>query len=123
AAVKAGLLQPPWRKSRPASTHVHGHCHQKAFDTFEATLALLRALPGADVKPIESSCCGMAGSFGHEKGHYDISMKMGEAALFPAVRAAQSSTIAAAGVSCRQQIAAGTGRHAHHPFVLLAEWL
>jgi Fe-S oxidoreductase len=123
AEIRAGRLKPPWQKSRAASIRVHGHCHQKAFDTFDATLALLRTLPGADVKAIESSCCGMAGSFGHEKGHYDVSMKMGEAALFPAVRAAKESTIAASGVSCRQQIADGTGRHAHHPFALLAEWL
>jgi Fe-S oxidoreductase len=123
AEIRAGRVKAPWKKSRAASLRVHGHCHQKAFDTFDATLALLRTLPGADVKAIESSCCGMAGSFGHEKGHYDISMKMGEAALFPAVRAAQGCTIAASGVSCRQQIADGTGRVAHHPFTLLDEWL
>ena len=108
----------------PAATiHVHGHCHQKAFDTFNATLELLKMIPGCDVKAIESSCCGMAGSFGHEKGHYDVSMKMGEAALFPAVRAAPQSSIAAAGVSCRQQIHDGTGRVARHPMQFLAESL
>jgi len=75
------------------------------------------------VKAIESSCCGMAGSFGHEKGHFDVSMKMGELALFPAVRAAGGSMIAASGVSCRQQIVDGTGRVARHPLALLAEAL
>jgi len=122
-AIAAGKIEPPWRRTPAASIRVHGHCHQKAFDTFDATLALLRTLPGADVQAIESSCCGMAGSFGHEIGHYDVSMKMGELALFPAVRAAGESTIAAAGVSCRQQIADGTGRAARHPLALLAEAL
>ena len=121
--IREGSVQPPWRRPAAAPIRVHGHCHQKAFDTFGDTLALLKTLPGADVKPIESSCCGMAGSFGHERGHYDVSMKMGEAALFPAVRAAGDSAIAASGVSCRQQIADGTGRVAQHPFVLLAQSL
>jgi Fe-S oxidoreductase len=102
---------------------VHGHCHQKAFGTFDATLELLRTLPGADVAAIESSCCGMAGAFGHEKGHYDVSMKMAELALLPAVRAAPDATIVASGTSCRQQIADGSGREALHPFTLLARSL
>ena len=125
AEIGAGRMQVPWREPRGESSplRVHGHCHQKAFDTFDATLALLRTLPGRDVQPIASSCCGMAGSFGHEMGHYDVSMKMGEAALFPAVRAAPEATIVAAGVSCRQQIADGTGRHALHPMTLLARSL
>jgi len=96
---------------------VHGHCHQKAFGTFDATLALLRTLPGAHVEAIESGCCGMAGAFGHE--HYDVSMQVGEANLLPAVRAAGDCEIAATGTSCRQQIAHGTGRAASHPVVLL----
>jgi Fe-S oxidoreductase len=123
AAIAEGKIEPPWKATPAASIRVHGHCHQKAFDTFDATLRLLKTLPGCDVKAIESSCCGMAGSFGHEKGHYDVSMKMGEAALFPAVRAAGESAIAAAGVSCRQQIVDGTGRVARHPLALLAEAL
>jgi Fe-S oxidoreductase len=122
-AIAEGRVAPPWKATPAASIRVHGHCHQKAFETFDATLKLLKTLPGCDVKAIESSCCGMAGSFGHEKGHYDVSMKMGEAALFPAVRAAKDSAIAAAGVSCRQQIADGTGRTARHPLVLLADAL
>jgi Fe-S oxidoreductase len=99
----------------------HGHCHQKAFGTFDASVALLRTLPGARVEAIESSCCGMAGSFGHE--HYDVSMKMAEASLLPAVRAAPDATIVAAGTSCRAQIAHGTGRAALHPVNLLAKAL
>jgi Fe-S oxidoreductase len=123
AAIAEGKVAPPWKAAPASSIRVHGHCHQKAFGTFDATLELLKTLPGCDVKAIESSCCGMAGSFGHEKGHYDVSMKMGEAALFPAVRAARDCSIAAAGVSCRQQIVDGTGRVAHHPLALLAEAL
>jgi FAD/FMN-containing dehydrogenase/Fe-S oxidoreductase len=126
AEIGAGRVAAPW-KQKPgpdlglAPVLVHGHCHQKAFGTFDATLALLRTLPGAKVEAIESSCCGMAGSFGHE--HYDVSMKMAELALLPAVRRAPGAAIAAAGTSCRQQIAHGTGRAAVHPIVLLAEAL
>jgi Fe-S oxidoreductase len=116
--IGAGRLQPAWRGKAPERVLVHGHCHQKAFGTFEATLALLRTLPGTKVEAIESSCCGMAGSFGHE--HYDVSMKMAELSLLPAVRAAPGAAVAAAGTSCRQQIAHGTGREALHPLVLLA---
>jgi Fe-S oxidoreductase len=111
----------PWKRAPAQPIRVHGHCHQKAFGTFEATLALLRTLPGAEVQAIESSCCGMAGSFGHE--HYDVSMRMAEAALLPAVRAAPGATIAAAGTSCRSQIGHGAGREARHPIAILAEGL
>jgi Fe-S oxidoreductase len=121
ARIASGEIAPPWRNAPAQPIKVHGHCHQKAFGTFDATLALLRSLPGASVEPIESSCCGMAGSFGHE--HYDVSMKMGEAALLPAVRAAPGAIVAAAGTSCRQQIAHGAGRVAKHPLVVLAEAL
>jgi Fe-S oxidoreductase len=119
-AKPAGPGPGPKRESR-GLTLVHGHCHQKAFGTFEATLALLRTLPGAQVEAIESSCCGMAGSFGHE--HYDVSMKMAELSLLPRVRGAPEALVAAAGTSCRQQIAHGAGRAAVHPLVLLAEAL
>ena len=118
--MAAGRITPPWRRS-PGTLRVHGHCHQKAFGAFDATLALLRTLPGAKVEPIESGCCGMAGSFGHE--HYDVSMKMGELALLPAVREAKGATIVAAGTSCRQQVEHGTAREAKHPIVVLAEAL
>ncbi len=124
AQVRSGTITPAWKAGAGESIRVHGHCHQKAFGTFDATLELLRTIPGADVAAIESSCCGMAGAFGHELGHYDVSMKMAEAALLPAVRAAPATTkIAAAGTSCRQQIADGAGRVAHHPIALLAELL
>ena len=120
AGMRSGAFAAPWRRSPASRVHVHGHCHQKAFGTFEATLELLRTLPGTAVDAIESSCCGMAGSFGHE--HYDVSMAMAEISLLPAVRRAEGA-IAAAGTSCRQQIAHGAGRPARHPMVLLAEAL
>ena len=121
--IREGRLQPAWKRTPARPLRVHGHCHQKAFGTFEATLELLRTLPGAEVMAIESSCCGMAGAFGHEKGHYDASMKMAEVALLPAVRAAPEATVVAAGTSCRQQIEHGTGRKALHPVAVLAEAL
>ena len=121
--LRDGRIEAPWRKPCDAEVRVHGHCHQKAFDTFNATLALLKTLPGARVSAIESSCCGMAGAFGHEKGHYDVSMRMAEMALLPAVRAAPGATVVAAGTSCRQQIADGAAREALHPMTLLARCL
>jgi FAD/FMN-containing dehydrogenase/Fe-S oxidoreductase len=121
--LREGRVQPAWKKPLEGTIRVHGHCHQKAFDVFGATLALLRTVPGADVGAIESSCCGMAGAFGHEKGHYDVSMRMAELSLLPAVRAARDATIVAAGTSCRQQIADGAGREAMHPLAVLARCL
>jgi FAD/FMN-containing dehydrogenase/Fe-S oxidoreductase len=97
----------------------HGHCHQKALAGTAATLALLRGIPGAEVAEVDAGCCGMAGSFGFEREHYRLSMRIGELRLFPAVRAeAPDTIIAATGVSCRQQIAHGTGRRAWHPLEL-----
>ena len=124
AEIAAGRIEPAWRAAPAAKEiRVHGHCHQKAFGTFDATLHLLRTIPGSRVAAIESSCCGMAGSFGHELGHYDISMKMAEIALLPAVRSAPDAAIVAAGTSCRNQIAHGAGRRARHPLAILAECL
>jgi len=98
----------------------HGHCHQKAVTGTAATVALLRAIPGAEVTEVDAGCCGMAGSFGFEAEHYDLSMRIGELRLFPAVRAEPGGTIvAASGVSCRQQIAHGTGRAAQHPLEIV----
>jgi FAD/FMN-containing dehydrogenase/Fe-S oxidoreductase len=98
----------------------HGHCHQKAVTGTAATVALLRAIPGAEVTEVDAGCCGMAGSFGFEAEHYDLSMRIGELRLFPAVRAEPRETIiAASGVSCRQQIAHGTGRPARHPLEIV----
>ena len=98
-----------------AKAMVHGHCHQKAFDAFKPTVALLKQIPGLDVQPIESSCCGMAGAFGYEAKHYDVSMKMAELALLPAIRKGDAEALVVAdGTSCRHQIADGAGREAVH---------
>ncbi|MEU4164082.1 FAD-linked oxidase C-terminal domain-containing protein [Actinoplanes sp. NPDC026670] len=94
----------------------HGHCHQKAEVGTAATVVLLRRIPGVEVTELDAGCCGMAGSFGFESEHYDLSMRIGDLRLFPAVRETPADTIVAAtGVSCRQQIRHGTGRAARHP--------
>ena len=106
------------------SVLLHGHCHQKALVGSSPSLQLLRLLPGARVEEVDSGCCGMAGSFGYEKEHYEMSLAIGERRLFPAIRAADPACeIVAAGVSCRQQIAHGTGRRAKHLVEVLAEAL
>jgi FAD/FMN-containing dehydrogenase/Fe-S oxidoreductase len=102
-------------KPMPRTVLLHGHCHQKAFGAMGAVEQVLRLVPGLQVATVESSCCGMAGAFGMEAEHYQVSMKMAEAALLPAVRAAQADTIVVAdGTSCRQQIGEGAGRSALH---------
>ena len=94
---------------------VHGHCHQKALVGTAPTLAVLKLPSGFEVEEIPSGCCGMAGSFGYEAEHYDVSMNIGNQRLFPAVQAADASTeIVADGISCRQQIQHATGRRARH---------
>jgi FAD/FMN-containing dehydrogenase/Fe-S oxidoreductase len=119
AAVADGRLTLAQRGA-PRRIMFHGHCHQKAITGTAATLALLRAIPGAEVTEVDTGCCGMAGSFGFEAEHYDLSMRIGELRLFPAVRAEPPDTIiAASGVSCRQQIAHGTGREARHPLEIV----
>jgi Fe-S oxidoreductase len=87
---------------------LHGHCHQKAFGVMPAVQQALSLVPDLKVETIESSCCGMAGAFGYEAEHYEVSMKMAEASLLPRVRAAAEDTILVAdGTSCRHQIADG----------------
>jgi FAD/FMN-containing dehydrogenase/Fe-S oxidoreductase len=91
---------------------LHAHCHQKAFGAVGAVLEVLRLIPGATPELIESSCCGMAGSFGYQAGHFAISMQMAEANLLPAIRRRPEAIIVADGTSCRHQIRDGTRRHA-----------
>ena len=93
---------------------LHGHCHQKAFDAMPAVQRVLGMVPGVSVKTVETSCCGMAGSFGYEAEHVEVSKAMAEMALLPAVRNAPNATVVADGTSCRHQIADGTGREAIH---------
>jgi Fe-S oxidoreductase len=106
------------------TAHLHGHCHQKAFGAFGAVEAALRLVPGLDVRPMESSCCGMAGAFGYQAETYDVSMAMGELTLFPAVRGADADAlIVADGFSCRHQIEHGTARKPLHVAEVLADAL
>ncbi len=103
---------------------IHGHCHQKALGSIEATFAMLNLPKNNTVTIYNSGCCGMAGSFGYEKEHFDISMQMGEDTLFPKIRATDVETlIAAAGTSCRHQIFDGTNRKALHPVTILKSCL
>ena len=93
----------------------HGHCHEKSLVGTAPSLAALRLPPGYQVELINSGCCGMAGSFGFEKEHYDVSMAIGEQVLFPAIREHGTDwEVAVMGVSCRQQVEHGTGRPARH---------
>lgn len=103
---------------------VHGHCHQKSLIGTDPTLDVLRGTKGFTVHEIASGCCGMAGSFGYEKEHYDFSMKIGELRLFPQVRkTSPEDVIVASGFSCRSQIEHGTKREGIHLACALAEHL
>lgn len=111
--AEAGRFAPQWRP-QPGKALLHGHCHHKALVGNESSVAALR-LAGYEVEVIPSGCCGMAGDFGYEISHYEISRAIGEDRLFPAVRAATPETIiVASGTSCRHQIAHFTERHAMH---------
>ncbi|MFC3417792.1 FAD-binding and (Fe-S)-binding domain-containing protein [Algoriphagus hitonicola] len=99
---------------------LHGHCHQKALSSLTWTQKILSLPANYSVETIPSGCCGMAGSFGYEKEHFEVSQQVGELVLFPAVRNTEETTlIAAPGTSCRHQIADGTGRKAKHPVEIL----
>jgi Fe-S oxidoreductase len=118
-ASEAGALSLPLR-SPAARVMLHGHCHQKAHDVMPAIRRTLALLPDTEVEMIESSCCGMAGAFGYGVETEAVSRRMGELALFPAVRGAGRDTLVVAdGTSCRHQIADGTGREAIHVARLL----
>jgi Fe-S oxidoreductase len=118
---RRGTLSLPLQPNGQRSAYLHGHCHQKALGTMPDVLAALQLLPGLSVEVIESSCCGMAGAFGYEAEHYDVSMRMAERSLLPAVRAAPpEALILADGTSCRHQIADGAGRQAEHVARLFA---
>jgi Fe-S oxidoreductase len=107
---------------RRGSVMLHGHCHQKAFGAMDAVRGALALCKGLTVETVESSCCGMAGAFGYAAETYDVSLKMGELALLPAVRQAPAEAIVAAdGFSCRHQILHGGGRPARHVVQILRE--
>lgn len=109
---------------KPAHVYFHGHCQQKAIATTLATKKALALPQNYVVEEIKSGCCGMAGSFGYEKEHFDLSMKIGEMVLFPAIqKAAEDAWIVASGTSCRHQIKDGTRRKAVHPVEVLYQAL
>lgn len=118
--VEKGNIHPEQFTSEQQVIKLHGHCYQKAFHLVGVTEKLLSLPLNYTVEVIPSGCCGMAGSFGYEKEHYDISMKVAELVLLPAVRsAAENVVIAAAGTSCRHQIKDGVGRKSYHPIEIL----
>ncbi|MCB1672593.1 MAG: FAD-binding protein [Pseudomonadales bacterium] len=122
--LEAGRLQLDLGPITARRVLLHGHCHQKAFNALSPVQKLLARVPGLEVQVIDSSCCGMAGSFGYESEHYQASMQMGELALFPAVRAAGAEDLVVAdGTSCRTQIQHGTGVRAVHVAQVLRQSL
>jgi FAD/FMN-containing dehydrogenase/Fe-S oxidoreductase len=120
--VQAGRCRLPLRP-RAEKCVVHGHCHQKALVGTGGTAAALRLVPGLDVTVLDTGCCGMAGSFGFEKEHYDLSVTIANQALLPALAAAPEATVVAPGTSCRHQIADLARRRALHPLEVLGEQL
>jgi FAD/FMN-containing dehydrogenase/Fe-S oxidoreductase len=118
----AGRFELPVKAMPGQAALLHGHCHQKAFNTAGAAAEALRLIPELNVESFDSTCCGMAGSFGFEAEHYDVSMKIGELGVLPKMReAAPETLLAACGISCRHQIADGTGREARHIVRILDE--
>lgn len=115
ADIKSGATTLPLKDQAGRIAHLHGHCHQKAFAAMAAVEATLRAIPGLEVRPIESSCCGMSGAFGYGADTMDVSLAMAELSLLPAVRKAGAQDLVVAdGTSCRHQIHDGAGREALH---------
>jgi Fe-S oxidoreductase len=120
--AKVGTLKLNFKEaSKPVL--FHGHCHQKAFAAVTPAMELLKLIPKAEPKLIESSCCGMAGSFGYEAEHIEVSKQMAELSLLPSIRKSPDSWVVADGTSCRHQIADGTKREAVHIARILAAHL
>ncbi len=118
--ARAGRIGPGDFVATPVEILLHGHCHQKALSSVGDAVAALSLPSGHRVRTSGAGCCGMAGAFGYEREHHAVSLRIGELALFPAVRAATpDAVIVAAGTSCRAQIADGTGRRAEHPAAVL----
>lgn len=127
--VEAGRITSTDFKADAVEIWLHGHCHQKALVGTEKTVQAFKLLSGAKIHVIPSGCCGMAGSFGYEKEHYQTSLAIGEMVLFPTIRKAVTNAddvtpclVSAPGTSCRQQILDGTGIHAVHPIEILYRW-
>ncbi|WP_347174617.1 FAD-binding and (Fe-S)-binding domain-containing protein [Polaribacter uvawellassae] len=119
-----GIIDTSLFTSESKTLKIHGHCHQKALSSTAASFNILNIPKNYSVTILNTGCCGMAGSFGYEKEHYDLSMQVGEDTLFPKVRNCATDTeIIAAGTSCRHQIFDGTKRIAKHPISILKEAL
>jgi len=111
-------------KSGPPKILLHGHCHQKSMGLVPPAKELLSKIPGSTVVDLDAGCCGMAGSFGYSKDHYDVSRQIGERKLFPQVRKkGADDCVVAGGTSCRHQISDFTGEKAQHPALLLRSLL
>lgn len=122
--IDAGRITSVSFRSAERTIKLQGHCHQKSLSTMVPTVKLLELPKGYTVQMIPSGCCGMAGSFGYEKEHYELSQKIGELVLYPTIRTTSKDTlIAAPGTSCRHQIKDGTDRLALHPVEILHEAL
>jgi Fe-S oxidoreductase len=118
--IGAGRCELPLTR-QPATCLLHGHCHQKALHGTGGSVAALRLVPGLSVSVLDAGCCGMAGSFGYEHEHYDLSVQIAGLQLLPALRAEPEATVVATGTSCRHQIRDLAGRRAVHPMEVLAE--
>jgi Fe-S oxidoreductase len=111
-------------RAGPTRVLLHGHCHQKSMGLVAPAKALLSRIPGAEVVDLDAGCCGMAGSFGYTREHFDVSRRIGERRLLPAARSlAASDVLVASGVSCRHQVHDFTGVRAQHPAELLQSLL
>jgi Fe-S oxidoreductase len=110
-------------RPRAGRALVHGHCQQKALVGTSGTVAALRRIPGLDLKELDSGCCGMAGSFGYERGHYDVSVALARRVLLPAAEANPEALFVAPGFSCRSQLHGLAGIEARHPVQVLSEQL
>ncbi len=123
-AMKDGEIKTDLFTDKPKNIRLHGHCQQKAIASTEPTKYILSFPENYTIDEIPSGCCGMAGSFGYEKEHYELSMKVGELILFPEIRKTPEDTlICAPGTSCRHQIKDGTQRKSYHPVEILYEAL
>ena len=122
--ISKGVIHPALFTKEKKQVLLHGHCQQKALSSVNPSATIVSLPENYSVEIIPSGCCGMAGSFGYEKEHYELSMQVGELVLLPAVRKSSSETIIAApGTSCRHQVKDGTGRKAKHPVEVLYEAL
>jgi Fe-S oxidoreductase len=124
AEIQKGNIREDSFTTVAMEVHIHGHCYHKSLSSTTPIKQSLGIIPGNKISEIPSGCCGMAGAFGYEKEHYDVSMQIGNLVLFPTIKKTdQDAVIAASGTSCRHQIKDGTGRKAKHTAEILYESL